>query len=82
MSARSYLTYEGPNDLYVEMGLCDVVPRAGESVEVDGKRYVVASVEWLVRSGNGEGDTQMFPPDYYPQQHATVKLKRARRGKS
>jgi hypothetical protein len=74
MSARSYLTYEGPDDLCVTMGLCDAVPRTGESVWIDYKRYVVSSVELtvIVNSEN---------PSDYPVQHVTVRLKPAKRSR-
>lgn len=72
---RSYLVYEGPGDLRVEMGLCDVVPLKGAFVTIDGRRYKVGRVDWHVFT-KGE-DPDRVPPDYYPQQCATVHLRRA-----
>lgn len=80
MSARSYLVYEGPGDLRVEMGLCDVVPAKGQLVDVDGVQYRVWMVQWNVYSGQDANQlSPRHPNDWYPQQCATVTLRRVKR---
>lgn len=71
---NSYLLYVGPEDLYVEMGLCTSIAREGETITVDDIRYVVSSVRWDVYTKGS--DPRVVPPGYYPQQCATVTLKR------
>lgn len=76
---RSYLVYRGSMDLYIEMGMCTAVPRKGDLVEINGKRFVVASVQWSVFDGQGDAARpECHPVDYYPQQCATVTLSRRR----
>jgi hypothetical protein len=74
--ARSYLTYECPDDLLVEMGLCDAVPRKGEEISVDGRRFFVASVKWYVSTDVHNRET--YPLDYFPAQCAAVRLTKRR----
>lgn len=85
MSAtRSYLVYEGPGDLRVEMGEVAAVPAEGSLVRIDGKSFVAVDVTWDVFTLEGSIAFALadLPPSEFPQQCATVTLERKRRRRS
>ena len=74
--SRTYMAFTVPGVAdEVEMGEVFAVPCAGDRVRVGGDEYLVARVEW---------DVYEYAPDNtwsagdFPQQHATVVLKRRR----
>lgn len=80
--SRSYLLYTdhldaGKAKLYVEMGQVQAVPERAAFVTVDAVEYRVVDVYWNVYS-KPELEEGTYPVDYYPQQCATVLLRRTK----
>lgn len=56
--SRSYLVYEGPGDLCVEMGDCAVIPIVGDVVNVDGVWFTVRDRHFMVYVNGVSGSEQ------------------------